>query len=256
VQITLIDPGRSLDELMPVALTNRPELASRQALVAAAEAAVRREKARMFLPSVQLTGFQSPGGMLIQAGVFGLGPNSSLNQWTGRFDVSAQLMWQFEAFGIGNLARIKRQRGQESDSIIELRKAQDGVAADVIRALARVQSAAARVLQADRSLRTGIITFNGQIEGLGQTQRFGNLLVLINRPQQAVYALQLLYVAFEEYFTTVAEYNRAQFDLFHALGYPAREVTYLRPPGNIQPVDTVRPRFLPPVGNGPPPATR
>ena len=137
VQITLIDPGRSLEDLMPIALTNRPELASRQAMVEAAEAAVRREKARMFLPSVELTGFQSPGGMLIQAGIFGLGPNSSLNQWTGRDDVSVQLMWQLEGFGIGNLARIKRQRGQQSKAIIDLRTAQDMVAADVNRALAR-----------------------------------------------------------------------------------------------------------------------
>ena len=37
LQITLIDPGRSLDDLMPIALTNRPELASRQALVQAAD---------------------------------------------------------------------------------------------------------------------------------------------------------------------------------------------------------------------------
>jgi outer membrane protein TolC len=256
LQVTLIDPGRSLEELMPIAMTNRPDLSSRRALVKAAEAAIRREKGRMVLPSVELTGFQSPGGMLIQAGIFGLGPNSSLNQWTGRDDVSVQLMWQLEDFGFGNLARIKRQRGQESQAIIELRQAQDMVAADVNRALSRAQSAAVRVLQADRSLRTGIITFNGQMEGLGQTNRFGDMLVLVNRPQQAVYALQLLYVAFEEYFTTVAEYNRAQFELFHALGYPAREVTYLRPPGNIQPVDTMRPHFLPPVGNGPPTATR
>ena len=141
-----------------------------------------------FLPTVVLSGFQSPGGMLIQAGIFGLGPNSSLNQWTGRDDVSIQLMWQLESFGIGNLARIKRQRGQQSQAIIDLRTAQDMVAADVNRALARVQSAAARVLQADRALRTGIITFNGQIEGLGQTKRFGDVLVLINRPQEAVYA--------------------------------------------------------------------
>ena len=34
-------------------------------------------------------------------------------------------------------------------------------------------------------------------------------------------------MAFDEYFTTVAEYNRAQFELFHALGYPAREVAAL-----------------------------
>ena len=95
--------------------------------------------------------------------------------------------------------------------------------------MARLQSAAVRVVQADRALRTGIITFNGNFEGLKQTSRFGDVLVLISRPQEAVYALQLLKRAFDEYFTTVAEYNRAQFELFHALGYPAREVAQLRP---------------------------
>jgi outer membrane protein TolC len=255
VQITLIDPGRSLEDLMPIAMKNRPELASRQALVAAAEAAVRREKARPFIPSIALNGFQTPMEQL-QAGIMGFGANTSMNQWTGRDDFSVQPLWQLTGMGIGNLAMIKRQRGQESQAIVELFRIQDMVAADVTRALARVQSAAARVFLADRALRTGIITVNGNFEGLKQISRFGDVLVLVNRPQEAVYALQLLNRAFDEYFTTVAEYNRAQFELFHALGYPAREITYLRPPGNIQPVETARPAFLPPVGNGPPPATR
>jgi outer membrane protein TolC len=255
-QITLIDPARELDDLMPIALTNRPELASRQALVEAAEVAIRREKARPLLPNVILTGFQSPGGMLIQGGIFGMGPNSSLNLWRGRADVSIQLIWQIENFGIGNLARIKKQRGRESRAIIELRTTQDRVAADVTRALARVQSAAARVHQADRALRSGIITFNGHLEGLGETSRFGDVLVLIFRPQEAVYSLELLNVAFDEYFTTVADYNRAQFELFHALGYPAREIAEAWTPGPILPVETERPPYLPPVGHGPPPASR
>ena len=100
LQITLIEPGRTLEDLMPIALTNRPEIASRQAMIQAATAAIRREKMRPVLPSVLLTGFQSPGGMLIQAGIFGLGPNSSLNQWTGRDDVSIQLVWQLEHLGL------------------------------------------------------------------------------------------------------------------------------------------------------------
>jgi hypothetical protein len=254
-QVTLIDPARTHDDLMPIALTNRPEVASRRALIQAAESRIRREKSRPLLPVVMLNGFQS-AGMLIQGGVFALGPNSSLNQWVGRDDVSIQLMWQLENFGIGNLGRIKAQRGLQSRAIVDLRDAQDMVAADVNRALARVQSAAARVVQADRALRTGIITFNGHLEGLEQTRRLGNVLVLTFRPQEAVYSLELLNVAFDEYFTTVAEYNRAQFDLFHALGYPARELTQLRPPGAALPVDTARPAYLPPVGHGPPPATR
>ena len=255
-QVTLIDPARPLDELMAVALKNRPELASRKALVEAAEIGVRREKARPLLPVVQLSGYQAPGGYNIQAGIFGLGPNSSLNQFAGRDDVSIQLTWQLEGFGIGNLARVKGQRGQQSRSIIDLRRTQDTVAGEVTRAQARVQSAAVRVLQADRALRSGIITFNGQIEGLGETRRFGDVLVLTYRPQEAVYSLQLLNTAFVEYFTTVAEYNRAQFELFHALGYPAQKLSGMRPTGDVVPVDTSRPSFLPRVGHGPPPATR
>ena len=37
LQITLIDPTRGLDDLIPIGLTNRPELASQQALVQAAQ---------------------------------------------------------------------------------------------------------------------------------------------------------------------------------------------------------------------------
>jgi outer membrane protein TolC len=254
-QITLIDPARKLDDLMVVALTNRPELASRKALVEASIAAIRREKARPFTPNLLINGFQTPGE-LIQAGIFGIGPNSSLNQFNGRDDFSIQPMWQLEAFGIGNAARIKGQRGNQSMAIIDFYNAQDAVAGDVTRAQARVQSAAVRVLQADRSLRTGIITFNGNLAGLQQTSRFGDVLVLVNRPQEAVFALQLMFTAFEEYFRTVAEYNRAQFELFHALGYPAKELAVIRPPGELVPVDLSRPSYLPPVGNGPPPATR
>jgi outer membrane protein TolC len=256
LQVTLIDPKRSLDELMPIAVLNRPEIASQQALIQAAVVRIRREKMRPLLPIVMLNGFQSSGGMLIQAGLFGMGPNSSLNQWTGRVDVSAQLIWQLEGFGIANLARVKAERGEQSRAIVELFKIQDNIVAEVTAAQARLQSAAARVGQADRALRTAIVAFNGSFEGLQETKRFGDVLVLVNRGQEAVYALQLMKKAFDEYFTTVGEYNRAQFQLFHALGYPAREVALLRSPGAIRAVDISRPAYLPAVGNGPPPATR
>jgi outer membrane protein TolC len=256
LQITLIDPALPLGNLIPIGLANRPELASYKALVQAAEARIRQEKMRPLLPIVLLGGFQTPGGMLMQGSIFGLGPNSSLNQWTGRVDVSLQLVWQFDALGIGNLARIKQQRGEESRTIIALRDTQDRVAAEVTEAQARLQSAAARVVQAERSLRASIIAFNGNLEGMGQTTRFGDVLRLAFRPQEVVYALQLMKTSFDEYFTTVAEYNRAQFMMFHALGYPASEVTNHRSPGDIVPVETDRPSYLPGVGNGPPPATR
>jgi outer membrane protein TolC len=256
LQLTLIAPERSLDDLIPIGLTNRPELASHQAMVQATLVRLRQEKLRPLLPSILLTGWQTPGGMVDQVGVFATGNGGKMNLWSFRDDISAQFVWQFEGLGFGNLARIKKQRGEQSRAIAELFRTQDDVAAEITQAQADLQSAAARVTQAERSLRTGLVTFNRSLEGLGQTQRFGNVLELIYRPQEVVYALQLLNVAFDEYFATVAEYNSAQFHLFHALGYPAREIESFRPPGEVMPVDTARPGYLPPVGTGPPPPTR
>ena len=76
------------------------------------------------------------------------------------------------------------------------------------------------------------------------------------RPQEVVNALQQLKAAYDEYFNTVADYNVAQFELFRALGYPAQDIASCLPPGEDVPVDTSRPDYLPPVGTGPPPATR
>ena len=51
LQLTLIDPARPLDDLIPVALTNRPELASNQATVQAVAATIRRERGACSCPA-------------------------------------------------------------------------------------------------------------------------------------------------------------------------------------------------------------
>jgi hypothetical protein len=214
------------------------------------------EKMRPFLPLILLTGFQTPNGMRMQFGAFGTGEGAAMNNWSIREDISAQMVWQLDGLGLGNLARIKKERAEQSRATVLLYHLQDAVAADVTRSQAAVQSAAVRVLQAERSLRQAIITYDGTYEGLRQTRRFGDVLQEIFRPQEAVIALDNLRSAYIEYFGTVAEYNRAQFQMFHALGYPARDIAYLRPPGEALPVDTTRPGYMPTVGEGPPPATR
>jgi outer membrane protein TolC len=256
MQLTLIDPGRSLDDLIPIGLTNRPELASQQALIQAALVRIRQEKMRPLLPSIMIQGWQTPGGMPTEAGIFGTGNGGKLNLWSFRDDISAQMVWQLNSFGFGNMALVKKRRGEQSQATAELFQIQDAVAAEITQSQANLQSAAARVVQAERALQTGLVTFRANLEGLGQTRRFENVLELIYRPQESVYALRLLKVAFDEYFASVAEYNIAQFQMFHALGYPAQEISSFRPAGEASPVDTSRPGYLPRVGTGPPPAPR
>lgn len=255
LQITLIDPSRSLDDLIPVALTNRPELAAHQALVQATLVAIRREKLRPLMPSILINGFQTPYE-LIEGGANGEGNGGKLNLWNGRDDLSGQVLWTGRSLGLDNLGAIKEQRGMASRTLVELFQTQDNVAAEVTQTQADLQSAAGRVVQAERELKAALINYNGNYAGLRQTRRFGDVLIQIFRPQEVVFALQLLARAYDNYFITVAEYNTAQFELFHALGYPAREISFARPPGPITPVNTERPGYLPRVGTEAPPATR
>ncbi len=61
----------------------------------------------------------------------------------------------------------------------------------------------------------------------------------------------MLFQAYDTYFVCVNDYNRAQFRLFRALGYPEGILACDRFPGPIQPVDTTRPPQMAPV-NAPP----
>lgn len=255
LQITLIEPQRQLDELIPIGLVNRPELASQQSIVKAVAERIRREKGRILMPSVMLNGFQTPKE-LIQFGAQGIGKGGKMDLWSFRDDFAPQVLWKLEGMGFGNLARIKEQRGEQSRAIVELFRVQDTVAAEITRAQARLQASAVRVVQADRAMREAIITYDGNYEGLAHTTRFDNVLIQVYRPQEAVIALDDLMLSYNQYFGTVADYNRSQFELFRALGYPAKEVASMQPPGEATPVDTSRPGYLPPVGEGPPAATR
>ena len=67
----------------------------------------------------------------------------------------------------------------------------------------------------------------------------------MNRPQEAVAALQQLTRAYGVYYAAVNGYNRAQFQL-HPPGFPARNLVCDHPLGETQDVDTSgRPSMAP-----------
>ena len=72
LQVTLVPAERSADELMPIALNNRPEIASRRELVAAAEQLLRQEKTRPLLPNLIVVSPATTTGLLA-AGNFSAG---------------------------------------------------------------------------------------------------------------------------------------------------------------------------------------
>ncbi len=246
LQVTLIDPTQAIDDLIPIGLTNRPELASHQAQIQATLVRLKQEKLRPLMPSILITGNGTPD-FLYQGSIFGAGTGSSLNQWAGRADVSVQAVWTLSNLGFGYHARVNERKGEVELATVELYQVQDQVASEVAQAKADLESAAERVKMAEQGLKTSVETYQGNLKGMGQTTRLGDVLILVNRPQEVVAALAQLQQAYTNYFNTVADYNRSQFRLFHAMGYPAEVLACERPPGIPQPVDTSRPGYLPPV---------
>lgn len=244
----LISPSQELDQLIPVGLTNRPELSSSQALVQATLIKLKQEKMRPLIPSLILQGNSggNGNGNPLVAGAAGSGPNSSMD-WASRFDVNAAVLWELKNFGAGNRALIRERDAQRQLAIVNLFQVQDKVAADVSECHAKLRSASLRVGLADSGLKNALTSFDGNLKGMGQTTRFGDILNLVNRPQEVVAALQQLDDAYKKYFQCVQDYNRSQFRLFRAVGFPAEVLACQRVAGAILPIDTERPFDLPPV---------
>jgi outer membrane protein TolC len=246
LQVTLVPPGQIVDDLIPVGLRNRPELASQKALVQQTLDLLREERLRPLIPSVVLQGGSGPGGAF-NGGVFVGGPDGEPYAGGGRFDTEIGVVWTFENLGAGNRALVRQRAAQQQRALLELFNTEDQVAQEVVEAHAQIEAAAEQVGKAEAEVREANISYTGNIRGIGQTERAGELLELVNRPQEAVAALQQLNRAYDEYFTAVNAYNRAQFQLYRAMGYPARNLVCDRPLGELQNVDFSRPPNMAPV---------
>ena len=102
LQVSLFPLDKPVDDLVAVALTNRPELASQQALVQASLRLLQQEKARPFIPSLLLRGWSTPVAGTLAAGYFGGGMNGYVGNFSIREDYDCQLIWTLQNFGLGN----------------------------------------------------------------------------------------------------------------------------------------------------------
>ena len=246
--IMLISPTKEVDNLFSIGLTSRPELSSSQAVVQATITKLKQEKMRPLIPSIIFQGNSGANGNgpPLIGGAAAAGPNSSL-QWGNRFDFNAAAMWELKNFGLGNRALVREREGQRQQALVELFMTQDRVAAEVAQCQSQLSSSSQRVALSDAGLKNALISFAGNLKGMSETTRFGDVLVLVNRPQEVVASLQQLDQAYGNYFKSVQDYNRAQFRLFRAVGYPSEVLANQRTAGDPLPLDSQRPFDLPPV---------
>ena len=224
LRVTLIALDKPVDDLIPVALTSRPELAAQQALVQATLVRLRQERLRPVIPSVLLRGASTnPSLGTLAGGYFGGGMNDKLSNFGARSDFDIQVLWEIQNLGFGNRALVDQRRAENRLSVLDLFRLQDQVAAEVAQAYAQARSAASRLGKAERGLQDAALSANKNFEGLGQTKTAGGkVIVLVIRPQEVVAAIQALAQAYNDYYGAGADYNRAQFRLYRALGQPAQ----------------------------------
>ncbi len=242
LRVELIDLHKPVDDLVPIALTSRPELASQQAQVQLTLTLLRQEQLRPLIPSLLLRGYSTPVTGTLGAGYFGGGTNGFFGSGGLREDFDVQLLWQFNNLGFGNRAQNHRREADNRLAVIELFRIQDRIAAEVVQAHTQALLATKRVDVAEKGVRSALNSADKNLLALGQTKGAGNQMVLLVRPQEAVAAVQALAQAYIDYYGAVADANRAQFRLYRALGQPAQclvqeqHTATLCPPG-VRPPD-------------------
>lgn len=200
--IDLVDVLSGLCELTAIGLSNRPELAESRYLVDAAVERLRREKAAPLLPSVLLGA--SYGGNL-----GGLG--GAMTNFGDRFDGDVAAYWEVRNLGLGEQAgrngagsRLQQARNQRIQVM-------DQVAAEIAEAFAQLEVRKLQIETARSAIETAESSYRRNSERIHQGEGL---------PIETLQSIQALDQARRLYVRTVADYNRAQFRLHRALGWP------------------------------------
>lgn len=206
--INLVPPNCPVDELVVTALANRPEVGQSVAERGAVAELYRLERNRPLLPQV---------GVSYYGGGFGGGQNARIADWNARSDGTVQLFWQFENFGAANAAKIRETRSIVTQADYRIRAVQAQVSREVVQALAVSNGRVAALASAQESVREAIEMWRRLSESA-----FGMVGGKYD-PIQPLIAEQQLNQARVAYLQTVLDYNRAQFELYTALGQPSIE---------------------------------
>src|SRR5262249_10041630 len=148
----------SVDDLIPMALTYRPELAAQQALVRGTLERLRQERLRPLVPSLLIRGGSTNIAGTLSSGYFGGGKNDDLSKFSWRNDIDFQVVWELQNLWLGNRARVNERRAENLVAMLEFFRLQDRVAADVVEAHAQVESAAARTEEAKAGLKDALFS--------------------------------------------------------------------------------------------------
>jgi outer membrane protein TolC len=213
-------------ELIAVALTQRPELRERQAVIRAALLQLRSAKLLPFSPDL-IVGYSAAtfgGGSNLAAAGIRQADGTILRQprfdsFDDRQDLDVVAFWTLRNLGVGNVALIRlAQSNLRSERLREV-EVLDRVRAEVAIAYARAHARFAQIERAERAVQS---SQNAYTEDYTRTFQHQGLVI------EVLDSLRLLARSRYAYLDAIIDYNRAQFELYVALGQPPAD-TLARP---------------------------
>jgi outer membrane protein TolC len=200
-----------VSELIALGLLNRPELAAQRAAVQAALFNLDGAKILPFSPTT-LVGFSAggfAGGSNLVRPIFG--------GMSDRTDLDAIVFWTIQNLGLGNIALIRFADAQLRVTRFQQIEILNRVRAEVAEAYAKTHARYAQIGTYEEAVRSGYLAYH---EDLDRTLAMGADKPREVLPIELLNSFDLLANARVEYVDAIVDYNRAQFDLFVALGQP------------------------------------
>jgi outer membrane protein TolC len=137
------------------------------------------------------------------------------DSFAAREDFDVVLYWSLKNLGVGNLAQIRLARSNlRSNQLLQV-QVLDQIRSEVAQAYARTHARFAQIETAERGIRSSQSAFK---EDLLRTRNLEGL------PIEVLDSLRLLAGSRRAYVDAIVDYNRAQVELYVALGQPPAAV--------------------------------
>lgn len=202
VPVTLVNNDLPRQELVAIALQNRPELSEAKHLVGAAVERLKRERNAPLVPSIILGA--SYGGM-------GGGRENAPNNYGDRLDFDAVAYWEVRQLGVGERAIRREAQSRISQARALEMQQMDRIAREVVESYVQSELRFRQIAISERAIQAANDSYERNLDRIKNGQGL---------PIEVLQAIQALGTAQREYFRTVAEYNIAQFSLHRSLGWP------------------------------------
>jgi outer membrane protein TolC len=216
-----------LPELLTIALLQRPELRERQAAIREALLGLNSQRLLPFSPMVYVGGsadeFGGGSNLVAQpvgTDTFARGADR-FGSFASRVDFDAMAYWTLRNIGLGNRAQINAAASRLRSADWQRLGVVEDVRMQVANAYARTQARLAQIQTSEEAVLAARDSWN---EDLIRVRGLEGL------PIEAVDSLRNFARARLAYLTAILEYNRAQFELYVALGQPPADAL-VRPAG-------------------------